>query len=234
MHHRSFIQFASAAIALGIVGFVTPAQAATFGTEGIQFDKTTRASFTFLNTQGAYTSSLRVVEDLGSGLFRDLGVTLFSETRQSDAGGANDWLGNCGAGRTVSNCTTSFTFEAGVKYAFLLDSGSNGRVFSTSALNTQFGRSQQAKFFDDASSLPTQTGQYEMTSFLRTQPGLSADPYAAPVLIAFDDRGAGNDVDFNDFKVTMSAEAVPEPTALMGLGLVAGTIALRRRKAIAE
>lgn len=239
MSHRLICLASAATAILGLVGFSSSAQAANLvGTGGIQFDRQTQVNFNFINSQGAYTSSLRLVEDLGSGLFREV-KTLFTETRQSDNRGANDWLGTCGVGKTVANCTESFTFQGGTRYALLLDSGNNGRVFSTSAMNTRFSGSQQAKFFDNAANYPTQSAQFDMRSFLRTQPGgTNVNPFAAPVLIAFDDRGAGNDQDFNDFKFTMQVqadpEAVPEPATLAGLGLVAGALAVHRRRAVSK
>jgi hypothetical protein len=48
-------------------------------------------------------------------------------------------------------------------------------------------------------------------------------------VISFDDRGNGNDKDFQDFTVT--AEAVPEPMTMTGLALgLGGLVAARRRR----
>lgn len=235
MQQKYFLGLAGLATTLGLVGFVAPAQALSLGIGGIQFDQQTQVNFTLINSQGAYTSALKVVEDLGNGQYKDLGVTLFSEMRQSDNRSANDWLGTCGEGKAIANCNASFTFESGIKYSFLLDSGRNGKVFSTSALNTKFQGSQQAKFFDDADQIPTTSAQFDMRSFLRTNDGSgNVDPFSSPVFVAFDDRGAGNDKDFNDFKFTMQAvaepEAVPEPVSTVGIGLVAGAFVLNRRR----
>jgi len=46
--------------------------------------------------------------------------------------------------------------------------------------------------------------------------------------IRFDDRGAGNDKDFNDFVV--KAEAVPEPLTMGGIALAGAGLAYARRR----
>ncbi|HEY9797234.1 MAG TPA: PEP-CTERM sorting domain-containing protein [Leptolyngbyaceae cyanobacterium] len=56
-------------------------------------------------------------------------------------------------------------------------------------------------------------------------------PSDSGILVSFDDNGAGPDRDFNDFRFTITpARTVPEPTALAGLGLVAGALAFSRRR----
>jgi hypothetical protein len=102
MSGKNCIRLAGITAILGVAGFAAPAQAFSLGTSGLQFDQTTTVNFSLVNTQGAYTSALKIVEDLGDGQFRDLGTTLFAETRSSDNGGQNDWLGTCGAGRTIA------------------------------------------------------------------------------------------------------------------------------------
>jgi hypothetical protein len=259
MHFKNLAYLAGAAAVSSVLGFSAPAEAFSFGTSGIQFDKDTTATFNFINSQGVFTSTLKVVQVLDSGAYKDLG-TLFAETRASDASpivgkpgsknNVSDWLGTCGAGKTVLNCTASFVFQQGVKYAFMLESfdsrdakPTTTQVFSTTALNLfstggkkpQTQQSQQAKFFNYNTTFPTVTEQKNMKSILSTKAGLTnSDPYASPILVAFDDRGNGNDKDFNDFKFTASTKAVPEPTTLAGLSVVAGTLALSRRRRAAN
>jgi hypothetical protein len=56
----------------------------------------------------------------------------------------------------------------------------------------------------------------------------SASPFGRAVQIGFDDRGNGNDADFQDFQV--SAEAVPEPTTMAGMALGAAGLGWARRR----
>lgn len=80
-----------------------------------------------------------------------------------------------------------------------------------------------------------------LTSFLNGSPATTvfSDTNArftstdGGILISFDDNGAGPDLDFNDFRLTVpvtTTTTVPEPTALAGLGLVAGALAFSRRR----
>ncbi|HBE17621.1 MAG TPA: hypothetical protein DEG17_13330 [Cyanobacteria bacterium UBA11149] len=195
------INFTKTAAVIGLVAgsslglAAIPAQAFSFGNDGIQFDKDTLVDFGFISSQGLFKSTLSVFDGTTS-------TVLFAETKAFDTS-LTDFKGSCP--KTVSspsgNCENSFLFKSGVNYSLLLDSTPNGKVYSTTSLNNP--ATLQAIF--------TETG---------------ANSY----LIAFDDRGNRNDVDFNDFKVTAEFKSVPEPTALAGLGLVAGTIALSSRR----
>lgn len=199
------INFTKTAAVIGLVAgsslglAAIPAQAFSFGNDGIQFDKDTLVDFGFISSQGAFKSTLSVFNQTENKVENPF---LFKETKAYDTT-LTDFKGSCPA--TVSspsgNCDNSFLFKSGVKYSLLLDSTPNGKVYSTNSLNNPVG--PQAKF--------TETG-------------------TSSYLIAFDDRGNGNDKDFNDFKVTAEFASVPEPTALAGLGLVAGTIALGSRR----
>ena len=132
--------------------------------------------------------------------------TLFQEIQRSDNGGSNDWMGTCPT--TVPNCNTTFTFLAGQQYSLILQSD-NGNVYSTNALNAP--ATQQAIFSNN-------------------------DPFAGLVSIGFDDRGANDDRDFNDFSITAQARTIastPEPgtvAALIGAGAL-GMIRRRRKSA---
>jgi hypothetical protein len=128
--------------------------------------------------------------------------TLFQEVQRSDNGGSNDWMGTCPT--TVPNCNASFTFLGGQQYSLILQS-ENGNVYSTNALNAP--TTQQAIFS-------------------------SGNPFASPVTIGFDDRGGGNDRDFNDFSITAQARniaATPEPGTVAAL-IGAGTLGVMRRR----
>ena len=64
------------------------------------------------------------------------------------------------------------------------------------------------------------------------QPGTFSDN---EFIIAFDDftRDQGSDSDFNDFVVmfeSIEPASIPEPTAIAGLGLIAGSLAMTRRR----
>ncbi|MBD1871731.1 PEP-CTERM sorting domain-containing protein [Cyanobacteria bacterium FACHB-471] len=214
--------FAAATAATAVAGLTVPAQAATFGNTGITFDKDTTVNFSFQESHGRFRSDLGIQQVGAPGSF----TTLFSEANPGYDSSANDWAGSCG--NTVQNCDTSFKFEAGKTYSFVLtrNSGTNGvsanRVFSTNSLNSN--NSKQAIF--------------------------TGDLFSGGATIAFEDIGGtangatcaaqGSnpkaDCDFNDFIVTAQAESetsesVPEPATLAGLGAVAaGFVASRRRR----
>ncbi|HBE16125.1 MAG TPA: hypothetical protein DDW51_00560 [Cyanobacteria bacterium UBA11367] len=198
---------AGSAMALAAI----PAQAASlFGDGGIKFDKTTTVDFWFMESNGKFKSTLSVVKaaDKNNPL-----AILFSEAAPGyDVPKTDDFHGTCP--KTVTSptgkCHNWFTFKKDVEYSLLLDSGlknpnlpddSDGKVWSTDELNDP--DSNQAWF--------TPMGDYTYQ-------------------IAFDDKGAGPDQDFQDFIVKAEIKHVPEPAALAGLGLVAGTMTLIRRR----
>ncbi|MFP4100470.1 PEP-CTERM sorting domain-containing protein [Coleofasciculus sp.] len=202
-----------------------PAKAATveFGNNGILFDEDTTIEFDFIRSQGLFQSTLFVVEAANP---TDMSNPLFVENAPFDDT-SPDFIGTCPTSVTVpgsSSCTNEFTFKADVEYSLALFSGENnpagtdGFVYSTDALNTPANR--QAFVFDGV-VLPPYTGPGEGSS----------DPLLGKVTIAFDDKGAGNDGDFQDFIITaMEKESIPEPATLVGLGLVAGSLTLIRRR----
>lgn len=128
-------------------------------------------------------------------------ATLFQEEAPGyDVPPFGDSAGTCG--NAVLICQSTFTFLAGVSYSLLLESTSGVQVYSTNRLNP--GNLRQAIF----TSLPGQTQ------------------------ITFEDTPSRLDSDFNDFRIAANLEVteVPEPAALVGLGLVAGVALLRRRE----
>lgn len=128
-------------------------------------------------------------------------TTLFSENAPGfDDPAHDDFVGTPGI--TVTDPTASFTFLAGQEYSFFLTTEiAPGVVFSTTELNAP--TTVQAQFTGDV---------------------------ATGAEVAFDDRGAGDDKDFNDFRVRAQVADVPEPTTLAGLGLAAASLAFLRRR----
>ena len=213
------------AVATALFGAGAPAQAFSFGTNGIKFQEDTDVNFKFQESHGGYTSSFGIysVKDSATSLIS----TLFSETKSSDNGGENEWKGSLG-NTVLGSGFAVFTFLANQVYTLGLSSGGGGTVYSTSALNAG---SQQA-VFGAASPLWNALGK-ETTNFFQPA-GQFTDGTGSlsngGTLISFDDRGGGNDKDFQDF--TVSAEAVPEPITMTGLALgFGGLVAARRRRA---
>ncbi|NJK27630.1 MAG: PEP-CTERM sorting domain-containing protein [Coleofasciculaceae cyanobacterium SM2_3_26] len=99
-------------------------------------------------------------------------------------------------------CSSTFNFLAGVEYEFFLDSGDRGIVFSD----------EQAIF--DPAPFPDTLFSNEL------------------VTIGWDDTGNDNDKDFNDFVLTAKLSSIPEPSLLMGLGLVGGLLAVSRLRKV--
>jgi len=178
-----------------------PAEAASFGTDGILFETDTKVDFEFLESHGKFQSTLFIVEADA----KDTPVyTLFTENEAFIMPETDDFLGLCPETVTApdtSSCTNWFTFEAGVEYSLLLDSGNNGKVWSTTALNNPVDT--QAEFIFGQ----TEAGKYT---------------------IRFEDNGG--DTDFNDFTITAQVKDIPEPATFAGLGLVGGALALTRRR----
>ena len=154
-------------------------------------------------------------------------ATLFSETKSSDNGGENEWKGSLG-NTVLGSGSAVFTFLANQIYTLGLDSGYGGSVYSTSALN---GGSQQAVFGGQSqlwNALSKETTNVFQGAGQFTNG--TGSLFNGGTLISVDDRGGGNDSDFQDF--TVSAEAVPEPMTMTGLALgLGGLVAARRRRA---
>ncbi len=224
----------AAATATALVSLAAPGEAAsllpgeTFGTNGLKFVQDTNVEFTFIQSNGAFQSTLKLFE-VGSSNTLTAVKTLFAETKGSDDGWKNGWLGTCG--NTVLNCTTYYTFQANKTYTLGLDSGANGIVYSTTALNNFApGGTQQAVFNSFGSQ-----GQPDTTPFPIGDGGQfqAADPLAMVVKIGIDDRGNNNDKDFQDFTVTaLGTRSVPEPTTLAGLALSSVALAFSRRRRV--
>ena len=216
------------AAATALLGAGSPAQAFSFGTNGISFGQNTDVMFNFKESHGMYTSSLGIYTVNNS--VTSLVHTLFSETKSSDNGRENEWKGSLG-NTVLGSGTGAFTFLANQVYTLGLNSGGDGTVYSTSALNTGSAGSQQAVF---GAALPLWKALGRETTNTFQAAGSytngTGSVFNGGTLISFDDRGNANDADFQDF--TVSAEAVPEPMTMTGLALgFGGLVAARRRRA---
>lgn len=232
---------ATAATTLLAISAVAPAQAFMFGTNGIKFDKTTTVKFNFLESRGAYQSTLSVYD-----ASKNLMQTLFAESAGNDVGSnrKNDSLGT--AANLAGASSVVFTFEANKEYtlglASLFNGSSEPTVYSTTALNAGTRKingqdifTQQAKFFNSDSVLSDTSYQNffsSTSSALATTAGDTISSLASPVLIAFEDQSTRGHRDYNDLIV--SAEEVPEPATMLGMGLVAGGMAVARRRRAAK
>lgn len=220
---------AAAATTVALSSFAAPAQAFSFGTSGIQFDTDTTVNFNFVESHGMFTSALNIFE--ASDLTKSV-AKLFWETKQSDNTYFNEWKGTFGNAVTSAdgNNSASFTFKAGVSYvlglASTLDGNSQGTMYSTSSLNTASGGTQQA-VFGNATALGNSLNTSSTSSFTQASNFTAGNPFAGNVMIAFDDRGNGNDADFQDFIV--KAEAVPEPLTMGGIALAGAGLTYARR-----
>ncbi|MEG4317763.1 MULTISPECIES: PEP-CTERM sorting domain-containing protein [unclassified Microcoleus] len=228
MNTKLLSALTATAAATALLGAGSPAQAFSFGTNGITFGKNTDVMFNFKESHGMYTSSLGIYEVNGSA--KSLVSTLFSETKSSDNGRENEWKGSLG-NTVLGSGSAVFTFLANQVYTLGLNSGGNGTVYSTSALNTDFAGSQQAVF---GAALPLWNALGRETTNTFQAAGSytngTGSVFNGGTLISFDDRGNGNEADFQDF--TVSAEAVPEPITMTGLALgLGGLVAARRRRA---
>jgi len=233
---RNFLT-AAATTAIVSLASVAPAQAASFGTSGISFDKDTTVDFEFTQSYGRYRTDLRLYEVVDGELGADLG-TLFKEVKAADEMTydpekdrwvpTSDPLGT--AGNAVVDYQASFNFEAGKEYALgIVNYGHwqaenaatpwGGVFYSTSALNT--GGTQQAVFGS--------SGGEELFKFDDASLFQDGNPLAGWVDISFDDAGNNNDKDFQDFTLKAKAVSTPEPTVLLGLAVAAGGMFMTRR-----
>jgi hypothetical protein len=237
MNTKFLSALTATAAATAMFSAAAPAHAFSFGTNAIQFEKKTEVTFKFIQSYGAYTSSLGVYSvNGGTPTFLK---TLFSEVKSSDIGATGDWKGTLG--NTVLDGIAKYTFEPNLIYTLGLSSvgldGSNaGTVYSTTALNS--GGTQQAVFGKPKELLPLVVDPADTTLFAANPEDFTSGSSLFDkegVGISFDDRGNGLDADFQDFTLTalaeVEAEAVPEPMTMTGLALgLGGLVAARRRR----
>lgn len=226
MNTKLLSALAATATATALFGAGSPAQAFSFGSNGITFQQDTSVKFSFKESHGAYISSLGIYTVKDS--VASLASVLFSETKSSDNEGENEWKGTLG--NTVEGSgSVVFKFLANQIYTLGLNSGWNNTAYSTSALNKD---SKQGAVMGEEVALWDALNKEETNAFQAA--GKYTDGTASlskgSTLISFDDRGNGGDADFQDF--TVSAEAVPEPITMTGLALgFGGLVAARRRRA---
>jgi hypothetical protein len=234
MNTKLLSALTATAAATAMFGAAAPAHAFSFGTNAIQFDKNTEVTFNFRQSYGLFTSSLGVYEVNGADtIFKQ---ALFSEVKPSDDGGANNYKGTLG-NTVLGSGIAKYTFLANQIYTLGLKSvignGSDrGTVFSTSALNVKSGGTQQALFFNPNGLLPQIVNAVDNAGFAGNPANFTSGSslFTGGTGISFDDRGNGNDADFQDFTVTASA-VVPEPMTMTGLALgLGGMVAARRRR----
>jgi len=225
MNTKFLSTLTATAAATALFGATAPAQAASFGTGGISFANNQEVTFKFVETHGAFKSTLGIYEVNNS--IPSLVKTLFEEVKASDNGSANDWKGSLG-NTVLGSGKVAYTFMANKIYTLGLISvgGGGSKVYSTSALN---GGTQQAVF--GGVSLFTALDLEKTSTFQAAGQftnGLGS-LFNGGTVISFDDRGNAKDKDFQDFTVT--AEAVPEPMTMTGLALgLGGLVAARRRR----
>lgn len=198
------IQFLTGAIAAGLVGsLAAPVQAQdSFGNQVVQFPVDTTVEFEFLESHGAYQSSIGVVNlDTNQPV-----AVLFSETKpydtagtgqpqpsspgQNNTGEAIDFIGTVQGG-TVQDRFTEFTFEANTRYGFYLESVSPTGQTRRTVLST----SDLAAVFDGALDAGDRSG-------------------ITGTRIAWDDAGLprpGKDSDFDDFVIEAGGYLVTAP-----------------------
>ncbi|WP_017720300.1 PEP-CTERM sorting domain-containing protein [Kamptonema formosum] len=220
----------AAAAASAVACFSTPALAASltpsnFGVNGIKFDTNTTVQFDFLESHGMWQTALGVYRTDGT-----LAGTLFTEDlRGSDPGAndsKNDWKGTCGL--SMSNCTTTFNFLAGVEYKLGLRKYNPATPNVVSAPYSLGSDANKAKFIYGGSY----TYNLQGPTWIQNNPGQSPQTASLSVgfeqvLIAMED---GYDKDYNDF--IFKGKKVPEPStalALLGVG-AAGLLGVRRRR----
>lgn len=234
MNAKLLSALTATAAATALFGASAPAQAFSFGTNGITFGQNQDVQFNFKESHGAFKSSLAIYEVNGFSLTNV--ANLFSETKSSDNGGEYDWKGTLG-NTVVDSGPVVFKFLANKVYTLGLsssyDGSDKGMVYSTSGLNLNVASTgnQQAVF--GQSSLLWNALDKETTATFQAAGSFTdgmASLFNGTTLIGFDDRGNTNDTDFQDF--TVSAQAVPEPMTMTGLALgLSGLIAARRRRA---
>ena len=226
MYLKTTSTFLGLAVGSAFALSTLPAEAATFGNNSILFDTDTTVTFDFTGSNGLFGSMFGVV--LESEPDNIIPPVLFAENPAFDPGAVDDFQGTCGI-VVPTPCTATFTFEANTTYSLALKSP-NGIVYSTDSLNPldtlnpANPKTRQFAFFQEETTLPplaNESGEGSVDPF---------DKFA----ILIEDKGGSRD--FNDFRLTAVAieseppASIAEPATLAGLGLVAGSLTLIRRR----
>ena len=233
---RSLTKFCSSKIftlSLGTLGILNAlsmgASADVVGNQGIRFNEDTIVEFEFIESHGAYQSVFGVI-DLDSCQTNTAGIInfdscsktpLLSEVKASDKFDTvyrrssyetdlqearnNDFLGT--PGDTVPDFEQEFTFEAGKRYAFYLESKFDGKpagtVYTTDLINS---RGNRQALFNEEGLTAAAIAKRRNTSIDTNKFDYLVD---GGLLINFDDTGStlvktnDEDADFDDFVVGM-------------------------------
>ena len=214
MHKHQLSALTATAVAATVVlGVTKDAQAYTFGSSGISFTKNTTVTFTMGSTHSSFLSSLAIYQvPIAQPSVRPRRVVptkiydLFWETKNSDNGNANEWIG------TFGNTITSATGSSQVQFTFLAN-----KLYALGLFSKKIGLLTNATMVYTTPSLnPGTTGGVQFSGTL-----------ADGMTIAFDDGGNNNDQDYNDFTLTA---AVPEPLSIAGMAFGAVGMALARKR----
>ncbi|MGD1704001.1 PEP-CTERM sorting domain-containing protein [Dapis sp. BLCC M229] len=229
-----------------------PAQAASFGNNGIMFDEDTEVKFDFLQSNGYWQAEFGVL-NVGTG---ETEILLSEDYRADYAAGYTVDSENLGtAGISVLNTTSSFTFLAGQEYSLFVknwdlnqknEDGTKGGYiyqYSTTSLNPEWLlKSPKVSEDGDITIIendfdPTLNGQ-----LVNGQVRALFEPYEGDSInILFEDNTTWGNNDFDDFVVRATSEtesfgggilseSTPEPATLAGLGMVAGAMFLSRSR----
>jgi hypothetical protein len=240
---RCFLATTAATACVGLLSL--PSEAANlFGTDVIQFDQNTTVRFTYDGSNHFYESTLSVylIDPATGYVDKNSAVPIFQEVKPANGGVTP---GTCGT--TVSVCTVDIKFVAGWTYTLGLSNinptnntpGFSPFVFSSTQANnpTNLGPNDTPNYGRQRALFGSFGSTTEGTSFSNPGSFASADPFAGPVKIGFEDGGfdrngnfvvtTPNDGDFNDFRIT--AVVVPIPPPVAGL-LLFGTLAFLRRR----
>lgn len=231
---REFSQLSQSSLAgvsiftIGLLNVCTQSAIAEdyVGNKGIEFEEDTVVEFEFIESHGAYQSTFGVIDldtcqtnPTGEIIFETCSKTpLLSETKPSDTyqtvfrrstyednlnRANNDFIGT--PGNTVPQPMAEFTFQAGERYAFYLESYYDGKfagvVYSVDFFNTQNNR--QALFNEE---LPA-TRLASRRNIPQSETNQFASLVDGGLLLRFDDTGSTlvkdgyQDVDFDDFVV---------------------------------
>jgi hypothetical protein len=241
--------FATTAATACVTLLSLPSEAANlFGTDFIQFDQNTTVRFTYDGSNHFYESTLSVylINPTSGYVDKASAVPIFEEVKPANGGAIP---GTCGT--TVSVCTVEIKFVAGQTYTLGLSNtnpnnntpGFSPFVFSSTKSNnaTNLGPNDAPNYGQQRAVFGSFGSTTEGTSFPNSGSFASANPFAGPVKIGFEDGGfdgyfdrngnfivtTPNDGDFNDFRIT--AVVVPIPPPVAGL-LLFGTLSFLRRR----
>ncbi len=215
-HVHNLVSVAAAIALVGITGDRSLAATLRTSLETGVFDATTTVDFTLIETHNRNQSNFGVL-DVAKNAF----TSLFAETKGWDTYPSEtnqqqtDWLGTCG--NTILNCSSSFTFDAKKQYKLGFWDGSS--------LYSLF------KAVEDSYTYTTTSEDYIGQSQSKIVSGFQV------VFIGAEDglyrRSSQPVYDYQDFVIRASKQqrrAIPEPASTIGLGVVAGAIALSRRR----